>query len=167
VGWVKAPHGIRGEVFIQLSAGRADWLNSLDKFFLIRIGEAGRDWPVKSARPHKDGLIVVLEGVETRNQSEELKRAQVYIPETWLQGQPGESIFLNEILNFTVIDNGVAVGVITGFASNGPQDLLRITRDGGAEALVPFVEDFIVRLDFENRKVEMNLPPGLLDIEEQ
>jgi 16S rRNA processing protein RimM len=165
VGWIKSAHGIRGELYIQLYAGQADWLDGLESIFFLN--DELKEWRVLAAKPHKEGLILSVEGCADRNMAESLRGRAVYILEDLLVAEDGEEIFLHQILDFTVCDaDGRRIGVIRGFATNGAQDLLRVEREGGAgEALIPFVDDFIVRLDFDKRELLMELPDGLLDVE--
>ena len=96
-----------------------------------------------------------------------MRKSQVYIPEELLEAEPGETIYLHQIEGFELMDKeGKSLGCIVGFASNGPQDLLRVQTSGG-EALVPFVDAFIEGIDFEKNQVIMDLPPGLLALEEE
>ena len=59
-------------------------------------------------------------------------------------------------------NRNVLVGTVLSLSSNGPQDLLVV---GEREFLIPFVEAFILEIDFPNRKIFMDLPEGLLDVE--
>jgi 16S rRNA processing protein RimM len=162
VGFVKSAHGIRGELFIQLFAGRADWES--DELQLLAPGESElRTYEIETLRPHKEGLIVQLAGVKDRNASEALRKSQVYIPESCLESEEGDTIFLKQISGFELTDkDGQALGRIEGFSSNGMQDLLEVRTPKGI-SLVPFVDDFIVDIDFDKKQVRMDLPPGLLD----
>lgn len=169
VGWVKQAHGIRGELFVQLYAAKADWLSDLNNIFLLPPNEnALKTWEVEVCRPHKDGLILKVKGVSDRNTSETMRKSGVYIPDELLEAEEGEGIFLKQILNFEVVDRaGVPLGKITGFSSNGVQDLLHLQRAGKPEALVPFIDQFLVNIDFDKSQVKMDLPRGLIDLEEE
>jgi len=169
VGWVKQAHGIRGELFVQLYASKADWLSDLNKIMLLAPMDSElKTWEVEVCRPHKEGLILKVKGVSDRNTSETMRKSGVYIPEKLLQAEEGDGLFLKQVLNFTVIDPaGVILGKIVGFGTNGVQDLLRVERENGVEALVPFVEAFIVNIDFDKQLVKMDLPQGLIDLEEK
>jgi 16S rRNA processing protein RimM len=166
VGWVKQAHGIRGELFVQLYAGQADWLSNLNNIFLLGPSETSlKTWDVEVCRPHKDGLILKVKGVSDRNTSETMRRSGVYIPDAFLVAEDDGEIYLKEILNFEAVDmDGVRLGKIVGFSSNTVQDLLRLERENGPEALIPFVEAFVVHIDFDKQQVKMDLPPGLLDL---
>lgn len=169
VGWVKSAHGIRGEVFIRLAAGKADWLGNTKSLLLVAPDSSQKSCTFQFVRPHKDGLIVKFREITDRNQAESVCKFKVYLSESAMVSHPGEPIFLNQIKNFTVIDQAneaKAIGVITGFASNGPQDLLKVDCQG-KEALIPFVEAFIVNIDFDKKELTMDLPRGLVDVDEE
>ncbi len=164
MGWVKDAHGLRGEIYVQLKAEKADWLSSLNVLGLCDPkGGDFVEYKVRAARPHKEGLLVFLEGVTDRNQSEALRKQSVYISEKLLEADEGDAIFLKQILGFTVItEKGERIGEIVGFATNGAQDLLRVQHNGD-EILIPMVDAFLRHIDFDGRTVAMELPPGLLD----
>ena len=85
--------------------------------------------------------------------------------EDLLISKPGETIYLSEIKNFKLKDPDQKVlGEIVGFSSNGAQDLL-VVESGGRKAEVPFVDAFIKKIDFKQQVVVMDLPEGLLDLE--
>lgn len=171
IGWVKSAHGLKGEIYIQLNSKQADWLDSVESLTLWNVGKT-QVLEIERATPFKDGLRVKLKGIEDRNQSEALRKSQVFIEESVLVAEPGENLFLNQILNFDLVNPTLEkLGQIVGFGTNGVQDLLRIrpagidSSDVAEERLVPFVDQFIVRIDLENRQVIMDLPEGLLDLE--
>ncbi len=171
VGWIPSAHGLRGEVFVRLYAGRADWLEDLESLHLLKNKQNQlSEVIVDSARPHKDGLIVVLQGVLDRNASEALAKSGVYISEALLESDSQEDgIYLKQILGFQLTDlAAVNLGEIVGFATNGPQDLLEVKRPGSERVvLVPFVEAFLRHIDFDKRQVTMELPEGLFDLEDK
>lgn len=166
VGWVKSAHGLRGEIYIQLFSKTADWRTHAEQLWLLKAGESEpRAYDIERLSVHKEGLIAKLKDLSDRNQSEAVQKAGVYIDADLLVAEPGQAIFLNEILNFEVFDKEERIGQIVGFGTNGAQDLLRIACEGGSEALVPLIDAFLVRIDFEKHKIFMDLPPGLVNVE--
>lgn len=162
------PHGLNGEVYLRFHSKEADWLQP--KVVLRLVSKSmTQDYDVEACTVHRSGWRVRLSGIQHRNQSEILKGAKVYISIENLKAAEGEPIFLAEILGWRVCTNewGV-VGEISGFSSNGPQDLLSVNRPGIKDAiLIPFVEDFIVELNYESRTVWMSLPEGLLELDKE
>ena len=169
VGWIKSAHGIRGELFLRLNADRADWAEEATELALLPAGKnALEKFAIQKMTSHKDGWIVSLKGVSDRNRAEELAKSVVYIDESLLESDPGEQIYLNQISGFAVVDpQGLVVGEVTGFSSNGPQDLLQVKVASGHEALIPLIDAFLVHIDFDKKQLTMDLPPGLIDLEEE
>jgi ribosomal 30S subunit maturation factor RimM len=88
------------------------------------------------------------------------------VPEESLVSEEGETIFLNEILHFELIDTQSTYrGIIEGFSSNGLQDLLQVkVKDQDRIVEIPFVKEFISEIQFEEKKVLMSLPPGIWEV---
>lgn len=159
-GWVKDAHGLKGELYIQLFAKRADWLDDFEEFWLKKNGIV--HFHVERAKPHKDGLIVKTAELKDRTPVEALRGAEFYIPGGYLEADPEDGIFLKQIDGFEVHDGDRPLGAIVGFGTNGAQDLLRVKHPvSGREVLIPFVEAFLKQIDFDKRIVFMELPEGL------
>ena len=168
MGWVSSAHGIRGEVFVRLYAKESDWHDEAESLSLLlnRASEL-KSFSIQKVQSHKDGLIVKFAEVRDRNQAETLAKSGVYVGDELLTADKGDGFYLKQIENFQLVDTAAAVlGQITGFGSNGPQDLLRVRTPEGKEALVPLVEAFLVDIDFDKQTVTMDLPPGLLTLED-
>jgi 16S rRNA processing protein RimM len=177
VGRVKDAQGLKGEIYVRLFAGQADWLERLQKEALVYLSAPAASlaemdvitgppqvWQMENARRHKEGLVLKLATLSDRTAAEGLKGMQFLIPQNFLESQPGEAVFLSELLSFEVVDVTLGVvGVIAAFSSNGPQDLLVVKDSTGREHLIPLVKPFIEKMDFANKKIFMNLPPGLLE----
>ncbi len=161
VGWVHSAHGIQGQVYIHLKAKTADWFREGQSFYIGEISKQ-RDFKVMSARPHKHGLLVQLVGISDRNQAEALKKLEVWISKDQLVTTEAETPFLLELLGFEVCVEGESVGVVSGFSSNGAQDLLEVQRAGKVLGWVPFVSPLVVEIDRKKRCIVMSLPEGLL-----
>lgn len=56
------------------------------------------------------------------------------------------------------------VGEVADIEDRPLQPLLVVARAGATEALIPLVEEFIVRVDEEARRIDLRLPAGLLDM---
>ncbi len=172
VGYVQDAHGIKGEVFVRLNAGKAEeWLSDLKIARFKRTARAkstlkhSLEYKILRTREHKDGLVLQLEGMVDRNQAEALIGYEFEIPQNFLESEAGESIYLREVLGFQVTDAQLGeLGPVLSFSSNGVQDLLVLER-GGQEVLIPFIEPFITKMDFANKRIEMNLPEGLMETE--
>lgn len=180
VGWVKQAHGIRGELFLFLKANRADWLKDFKQVQLApppqstfkasakpvqnSVNSHPVSFAVKSAKVHKQGLIVSIDGITDRNQAESLKGYEVWISRQYLMTENAEEPFLLELLDFQVFDPaGKLLGKVVAFGSNGAQDLLVIENSSGRFD-VPYVDAFVISLTFESKSMVLDLPEGLVNL---
>jgi 16S rRNA processing protein RimM len=166
-GKVKEAHGLRGELYIFIFSGDISWLKKLQNFELRPKGSTvpGITYPVEKVKPFKKGFILKTPSINDRTQAEGIQGQDFLVAAELFVSKPGETIFLKEILDFMVKDVAQTnIGPIKGFSSNGPQDLLVVeTAKGPVE--IPFVEAFIKKIDFKHKTVVMDLPEGLLDLE--
>lgn len=161
VGKIKDAHGIRGEVFIIFFAKDYSWIDDIDEIYI-----ESKTYKILNMTQHKDGLKVKLENVTDRNVAESLIGQQVYISADIFESEDGESLYLSEIENFKVIDETAGeLGHIIGFSSNTAQDLLVVkSATGNKEYEIPFVDAFVIEIDHDKQIIKMNLPEGLLEI---
>lgn len=166
IGKIIDAHSLKGEVYLLFFAKDISWLNKGIPLLLEvpKKNSEQFEFKISSFRPFKEGALVKFEGVDNRNQSEELKGSLVFANDENFVSDPGETIYLREVLNFKIQNNdGLELGKIMAFNSNGIQDLLVVSKDNFSYE-VPFVDDFIIEIQFEKKIVVMDFPADLMDI---
>lgn len=166
VGKVKEAHGLRGDLYILVFSKDVSWAQDLKTFELGPENGDRKSYTVEKCKPYKDGLILKSAAIGDRTAAELVRGQMFFIPEKLLESDEGETIYLNEIDGFQVQDpQGQLQGTIVGFSSNIAQDLLIVERPDGKRAEIPFVEDFIVEINFEGRVLRLDLPEGIWDLD--
>lgn len=164
VGKVKDAHGLKGEIYVLVFSRDQSWAQSFEKFSLINEADKKtQTLTVERIKPYKEGFIIKPKEFTNRNQSEFVKGWVFAVDESTFISEEGEDIFLSELLNFTVIENKNNLGQVIGFLSNSAQDLLLVEKDT-EQFEIPFVEDFIIEVNYEKKTIEVELPEGLLEI---
>ena len=107
-----------------------------------------------------------LEDIDLPDQADMLIGADVFLPLDKLPVLSGTNFYYHEIIGFTVVDLNTSseVGLIRDVLENSPNDLFVVETEGNPEILIPVSDDWIVRVDRENRKIEMTLPEGLTEV---
>ena len=140
LGYVRAPHGLKGEVIIKsftadpLAVGRYVGLQTL----------AGQPVVLTQVRPHKLGLLARVEGVTARTAAEALVGTALYLPVTALPpAAPGE-IYLASLTGLEVrwAATGLALGQVDRVFDNGAQAVVVVVLVG-QEVLIPLVADYL------------------------
>lgn len=163
VGKIKDAFHLRGELYVLVFSGDHSWSDDLEN---CQIGS--QVYKITKVRPHKDGVVIAVDGVNDRTQAETLKGKMFAIPEDCLVSEEGETIYLSEILDFNLTDsNSTHKGKIVDFSSNGLQDLLVVEKsDGSGQSEIPFVSELIVEIDFDTKTLEMKLPEGIWNLKD-
>jgi 16S rRNA processing protein RimM len=164
IGKIIDAHGIRGEISIHIFSGDISWLDQLKEVSLLYKNEL-QEYKVLKKRAYKKGFICHLETFVDRNKAEQYTGSEVWIDSSFFVSQEGEALYLKEILNFEIEDVARGkLGIITSFSFNGSQDLLVVERAGQSDLEIPFVKAFVTVIDYQNKKIHMDLPEGLIEI---
>lgn len=173
VGKIRKPQGLKGELELLSFSGDYTWLENAEILILAPNPQSPVPTPVlkeplfnlTSYRVGGKSVYVKLEGITSRTLADPLAHYLVAIPETELEAESGEVVYLRELLGFTVSDEVLGeVGTVSAFSSNEAQDLLVVENKDKETFDIPFVEDFIVELNYDEKRILMSLPEGLLDI---
>jgi 16S rRNA processing protein RimM len=62
--------------------------------------------------------------------------------------------------------NNQELGKIVGFSTNNAQDLLQVS-DGKISFYVPFIEAFVKKIDYKTRQIYLDLPEGLIEVQQK
>lgn len=171
VGLVRKPHGIRGELVVQVETDRPAAVFSPGRVLLLGdpAGRAeGRTLTVERARPFKEGMRVRAKEVPVRDQAmEELRGLTLLIPRGEAETPDADEVFYHELVGMrvrTAGEEGEELGVVRELYEAPPGFLLGIQRSKGKELLLPFVREMVRRIDREGRVLEVEVPAGLLDL---
>jgi 16S rRNA processing protein RimM len=124
IGKILKPHGLSGELIVDLSTNRTERLNpgsviSTQEFKLN----------IKTSRPHQKKFIVHFEGIENREKADELRGESLFA-----EPIKDETVWVHELVGAEVIDQkGINRGLVTSVVHNPASDLLEL-EDGN---LVP------------------------------
>ncbi|WP_018773449.1 ribosome maturation factor RimM [Arthrobacter sp. 131MFCol6.1] len=164
VARIGKPHGIRGEVTVQVLTDAPG-----DRFvpgtqFIVEPASAG-PLTVFSARWNKDILLLAFDEIETRNEAETLRGAKLFIETEDISAEDDdEGWYEHELVGLEVRVGGNVVGKVSALHTLPVQDLLVVTTDDGKEVLIPFVEQIVPEVNVAEKYVLVTPPPGLFEI---
>jgi 16S rRNA processing protein RimM len=163
VARIGKPHGIRGEVTVQVLTDAPG-----DRFipgteFVVEPASAG-PLTVSSARWNKDILLLGFEEIETRNDAETLRGAKLFIETEELDEDDDEGWYEHELVGLEARVGSQVVGKVAALNTMPVQDLLVVTTPGGEEILIPFVEQIVPEVNIEEGFVLLTPPDGLFEL---
>lgn len=163
VARIGKPHGIRGEVTVQVLTDAPG-----DRFvpgtqFVVEPASAG-PLTVESARWNKDILLLAFEEIETRNDAETLRGAKLFVETEDIDEDDDEGWYEHELVGLDVRVGDAVVGKVSALHTMPVQDLLVVTTEDGKEILIPFVEQIVPEVNVGEKYVLVTPPPGLFEV---
>jgi 16S rRNA processing protein RimM len=121
--------------------------------------------------PHKGGMVFKFEGVDSIEEAEKLLGSELQIPATERAELDEGAFYVSDLLGCLVVETSqtdaarnIGNVVDVNFGA-GTAPLLIVSNDGGQEFMIPFVESFIKKLDLKGKRIEMQLPEGMLELD--
>ncbi len=167
---VGKPHGLRGEVTVQLHTeepGRRLAVGAV----LDTEAATGTGVPtaltVRSTRVHNGIWLVAFDEIPDRTGAESLRGTRLVVDAVAALPPDDEDDVWTEdqLRGLALVDpDGTVLGEVAGLEVGAAQDRLVVRLPDGRQARVPFVAALVPEVDVEGGRVLADLPPGLLDL---
>jgi 16S rRNA processing protein RimM len=165
VGQVGRPHGIRGEVTVQVRTDEPDRRFAAGSVLATEPAARG-PLTVLSSRWHSGRLLVSFAGSADRSHAESLTGTLLVVDSAEVDPPENPDEFNDhDLIGLRVLTTaGDLVGTVSDVLHHG-QDLLVVQPETGpaAAALVPFVTAIVPEVDIAGGRLIIDPPPGLLD----
>jgi 16S rRNA processing protein RimM len=176
VGRILRPHGLRGEVTVEVLTDAPRRLDPGSSLLLVRAGEApvplvvvgrrAQGTPDRGegvpGRTRRDLALLRFAGVDDRDGAEALRGAWLEVERSRVPPAPPGTYYRFELLGCRCVNGGEELGEVLEVVEDGG-GLLLLVSDGRREVPVPFVARFLRAVDVERRRIDLDLPPGLIE----
>jgi 16S rRNA processing protein RimM len=164
------PQGRQGEVLADIFTDFPEQFTRRKQLFLRSPGgRAGamQEAKVESNWPHKGRVVLKFSHVDSMAEAEKLRGFEVVIPREERMPLEGDAVYVSDLLGVRVIDvsrgGATDTGEITDVEPEGAGPAMLVIRTpAGDELLIPFVRAYLRKMDIEGKRLEMDLPAGLL-----
>ena len=162
VGRIGHAHGVKGEVSVEVRTDDPDRRYAPGSVLATDPPERG-PLTVGAVREHKGRLLVAFEGIADRDQAETL-RGTLLVADSATAGDTEDGEWWDhDLVGLTAVTtDGRQIGTVTDVLHPPGAPLLAI---GDPEVLVPFVAAIVPEVDVAARRLVVDPPPGLLDVE--
>jgi 16S rRNA processing protein RimM len=129
--------------------------------------EADR-FEVLAARAYKDRLVLRLGGIEDAEGAWRSRGSWVLAPAEEVPQLPEGEFYAAHLVGLSVLaEDGREIGRIVDLFETAAGATLVVARAGGEEAMIPFVRAFVREVDLADGIVRVQLPEGLLEVNEE
>lgn len=171
VARIGKPHGLRGEVTVRLHTDEPERRLAVGAA-LATEAETGsgvpRELTVRSTRVHRGIWLVAFEEVPDRTGAEGLRGTRLVIDaEEAAPPEDDEDVYTeDELVGLPVHDpGGEVIGEVVGLDVGAAQDRVVVRLTDGRRGRVPFVAALVPEVDVRGRRVVVDAPQGLFDLE--
>jgi len=175
VGRIARPHGIRGQVVVNLETDFPyERFQAGAEFFVKRSvleRPEERSLPerlvIATVRFHNGRPIVAFEGVEDMNQASALAGSELRVPLDRLTVLPPDMFYRHDLVGCAVTAaDGSAIGTVSEVEGTLGGSRL-IVNTGRGEVLVPLAAAICRSIDVAGKRIVIEPPEGLLELNEK
>ena len=167
VGRIARPHGIRGQVIVNPETDFVEDRFRSGATFWTRSARGEEQLTVTSARVQNGRPVIGLEGFSSIEDVERLAGLDLRVPEEELQPLEPGTYYHHQLIGCAVETvAGERVGNVVRVDGGAAGSLLVVGGPRG-EILIPLATAVCVDVDVEGRRIRIDPPEGLLDLNTQ
>jgi len=161
IGQILTTHGIRGEVKVLPLTDNPKRYDELEYAYL-ELSPEYKKVHIESVKYHQDVLLIKFKEYPDINAAEQLRNTYICITREQLMPLPPDHYYIFDLIGLNVYEKENYLGKIKDVISTGSNDVYVVENDT-KEILLPALKSVIKSIDLTNKKVFVELPPGLLD----
>ncbi|MBE6015159.1 MAG: 16S rRNA processing protein RimM [Lachnospiraceae bacterium] len=163
VGAITQTHGVRGEVKVFPTTDDPKRFKKLKKV-LLDTGKEFIELEIESVKFFKQFVILKFKGIDNINDVEMYKKKNLYVTRENAVRLAKDEYFIADLIGLEVFeDDGSKMGELKDVLITGANDVYVVDGTKYGEVLIPAIKDCILKVDMEERRMEVHLLPGLVD----
>ena len=160
VGFVRRPHGVKGEMLMDV---HTDFPERIKTGLTVFVGEQYQPLVIASLRTHAKGLLIRFRGTKTPEDAGLYRNTWVYVPTADRPELPEGEYYHHQLLGLNVVtDEGVELGVLVDIIETGANDVYVVRNADGKEVLLPAISPVILDVILADRQIRVHLIDGLI-----
>ena len=165
VGAIQSPHGLKGAMTIYSHTRPAIGIAGYSFWWLGNTAANAKSYTVQRCWQHGRRILAELQDVSDVGAAEALAGMKIWVPADEVEVDEDEYLW-QELIGCEVYQaDGGLLGSVTALEEYGAQDILTVhTPDDAAQAgewMLPFIEDVIIEVDTEAKRITVVLPEGM------
>ncbi|WP_203686116.1 ribosome maturation factor RimM [Phytomonospora endophytica] len=165
VGRIIRPHGVRGELVVEIRTDEPDLRFAVGKVYITDPAAAG-PLTTTGIRPHQGRLLMTFEEVGDRARADEMRGVLLCFDSEEMSAPEDPDEFRDHDLwgLAVVTTEGEHVGELTRIDHGAAHDMLVVKRKGTNPAYIPFIKEMVPEVDVPGGRIVVDPPEGLLDL---
>jgi 16S rRNA processing protein RimM len=149
---------------VELHTNVPDRLQRGLRLFALSGAGTRNELRIEDAWPHKGNLVLKFAGIDSISEAEALAGSELQVPrEERARLETGWS-YVSDLAGSTVFDAGREIGRVEDVQFGAGEAPLLIVANGADIHEIPFAEAYLKDVDLERKRIEMELPEGMLEV---
>jgi 16S rRNA processing protein RimM len=159
VGFLRRPHGVQGEILMDVHTDFPERLKAGRQLFL---GPQHLPVTLAGIRPNGDRMLVRLEGIDTPEAAGRYRNTWLFSRLKDLPPLPEGRYYKHQVLGLDVRDEADRpLGYVTEILETGANDVYVVKDPAGHETLLPAIPEVILEIDMDAGILRVHLLEGL------
>lgn len=160
IGQITNTHGLKGELKVRTFTQTKKRFEEL-KSILINFNNELKKYDIEKVRYQNDIVLLKLKGIDDISDAEKLKGSYIKIPRADAKQNEENEFFIADLIGCEVYDNDF-IGIVTDVFTAGASDVYVIKRKEEKDLLIPAIESVVKKIDIANKRIDVEIPRGLL-----
>jgi 16S rRNA processing protein RimM len=156
--------GRHGEVAAEVHSDVPDRFHEGMKLWALGEDSKRRELKVEGFWPHKGGLVLKFVGIDSINDAETLLKCELQVPQGERARLEAGWTYVSDLAGCVLFDGDREVGKVEDVQFSAGEAPLLIVKCGGKRYEIPYAEAYIKSVDLDHKKIVMQLPQGMLEL---
>lgn len=158
VGKITSTYGLKGAFKIESYLDSVEQFYELDSIYVFGFIEP---FKINEIKIKKNSCFISLADINSITESEKLVGLSIYIDKNFVFNKEENEYYHSDLIGMEVFYNDIKAGTVSDIIKGNVQDILLIVNNGN-EAMVPFIREFVLDINLEERKIALNIIEGLI-----
>lgn len=165
VARVVRAQGRRGEVAAELHTDFPERFAERKRLFALADDGSRRELALEGFWLHKGRVVLKFAGVDSISDAEALAGCEVQVTAAERAPLPEGAAYVSDLVGSAVYDAGRLVGEVADVQAGAGEARLLVVKAGKRELLLPFAAEYVKSFSARERRLEMALPEGMLELD--
>ena len=161
VGFIRRPHGIHGELIMDI---HTEFPERLGPGLKVYLGEKHQAMEFASTRLHGKAMLVSFRSLDSPEKAGYLRNSWVYVTAADRPTLPDDGVYQHQILGMRVVtDNDQELGKLVDIFDTGANSVYVVRTPKEKDILLPAIPDVILDINLHKGEIRIHLIEGLVD----
>jgi len=168
VGRVARPHGLRGQVIVNPETDFPEERFQPGAELFVNRGGVAESITITTVRFQQQRPVIGFRGIDDMNAAATFAGAELRVPIDRLAVLPPDTFYRHDLIGCAVETSaGAVVGQVEDVEGTMGGSRLVVKTSGGVEVLVPLVAEICTAIDPAAKRIVIDPPEGLLELNER